>query len=195
MTMTDNATHGPNYPHQINGAKTMTQPTPALRCHDAEACGLGQWQCPSPEASGCAPQPQALHLPALLRDRLGANAAADLLDQQHARIAELESGHNYNIRVIDAYRAQVNALEAQLSAIGAVAACFGADWPDVEGEPEVLRRVKWAARQLKAAPEYAPLTDERIQEIDDETHFHESPDWPRRFARGIEAEARKKPTQ
>lgn len=80
-----------------------------------------------------------------------------------------------------------------LTQIAAVAACFGADWPDVEGEPEVLRRVKWAARQLNAAQEYPLLTDERISEIDDETHFHESPDWPRRFARAIEAEARKKP--
>ena len=34
----------------------------------------------------------------------------------------------------------------------------------------------------------APLTDERIREIDDETHFHEAPDWPVRFARAIEAE-------
>lgn len=90
--------------------------------------------------------------------------------------------------------AQVQAMQSELEQIGAVAACFGADWPDVEGEPEVLRRVKWAARQLKASQERAPLTDERIQEIDDETHFHESPDWPRRFARAIEAEARKKTT-
>lgn len=80
-----------------------------------------------------------------------------------------------------------------LAKIAEVAACFGADWPDVEGEPEVLRRVKWAARQLKAAQEHPLLTDERISEIDDETHFHESPDWLRRFARAIEAEARKKP--
>lgn len=36
-----------------------------------------------------------------------------------------------------------------LAKIAEVAACFGADWPDVDGEPEVLRRVKWAARQLK----------------------------------------------
>lgn len=38
-----------------------------------------------------------------------------------------------------------------LSKIGEVAACFGRDWPDVPGEPEILRRVKWAARQLQAA--------------------------------------------
>lgn len=88
--------------------------------------------------------------------------------------------------------AQVLAMQSELEQIGAVAACFGADWPDADGEPEVLRRVKWAARQLKAAQERAPLTDERIREIDDETHFHEAPDWPVRFARAIEAEARKK---
>ncbi|WP_200843927.1 hypothetical protein [Pantoea sp. 18069] len=40
---------------------------------------------------------------------------------------------------------------ATLAAVGAVAACFGDDWPDVPGEPEILRRVKWAARQLQAA--------------------------------------------
>lgn len=43
-----------------------------------------------------------------------------------------------------------------------------------------------------AAQEHKPLTDERIREIDDETHFHEAPDWPVRFARAIEAEIRKK---
>ena len=32
------------------------------------------------------------------------------------------------------------------------------------------------------------ITDERIREIDDETHFHESPDWSVRFARAIERE-------
>lgn len=49
-----------------------------------------------------------------------------------------------------------------------------------------------AERHAQAAP--APLTDERISEIDDETHFHESPDWPVRFARAIEAELRKAPS-
>lgn len=103
---------------------------------------------------------------------------------------------------IVALRARIAQLEGKtpvvqpddtLAKIAEVAACFGDDWPDVEGEPEVLRRVKWAARQLKAAQERAPLTDERIQEIDDETHFHESPGWPMRFARAIEADVRKKP--
>ena len=32
-----------------------------------------------------------------------------------------------------------------------------------------------------------PLTNEQIQSIDNSTHFHESPDWPIRFARAIEA--------
>lgn len=45
-----------------------------------------------------------------------------------------------------------------LSEIGAVAACFGGDWPDVHGEPEILRRVKWAARQLQATQK-SPLAD------------------------------------
>lgn len=49
------------------------------------------------------------------------------------------------------------------------------------------------AKQAKAAQERKPLTDERIREIDDETHFHEAPDWPVRFARAIEAELRKAP--
>lgn len=31
-----------------------------------------------------------------------------------------------------------------------------------------------------------PLTEEQIKSIDDRTHFHESPDWPLRFARAIE---------
>ncbi len=45
-----------------------------------------------------------------------------------------------------------------------------------------------------AAQERKPLTDERIREIDDETYFHESPSWPLRFARAIEAELRKAST-
>lgn len=31
-----------------------------------------------------------------------------------------------------------------------------------------------------------PLTDEEIRRIDDETMFHESPEWSLRFARAIE---------
>ncbi len=31
-----------------------------------------------------------------------------------------------------------------------------------------------------------PLTDQQIDMIDSSTHFHESPDWARRFARAIE---------
>jgi hypothetical protein len=31
-----------------------------------------------------------------------------------------------------------------------------------------------------------PLTDEEIRQIDSDTHFHESRDWPVRFARAIE---------
>lgn len=55
MNTTDKATRPPNYPHQINGDKTMTPSTPALRFHDAEACALGQRPCPSPAAFCCAP--------------------------------------------------------------------------------------------------------------------------------------------
>jgi len=40
----------------------------------------------------------------------------------------------------------------------------------------------------------APLTDERIRQLDDATNFHESHTWSIRFARAIEAELRKKVT-
>ena len=42
----------------------------------------------------------------------------------------------------------------------------------------------WGFRQF--APRL-PRTEEQIKSIDDRTHFHESPDWPLRFARAIEA--------
>jgi hypothetical protein len=35
-------------------------------------------------------------------------------------------------------------------------------------------------------PAQQPLTEEQIQMIDANTHFHESPDWLARFARAIE---------
>lgn len=213
MTMTENATHQPNYPYQINRDKTMTQPTPALRCHDAEACALGQRPCPSPEACCCAPtgasacisgsekEKAARHYEALAIEASRAppgNIEPDGFLESHPFGLIFHRGKPSQMQLLCGAcppiytAAKVQALQSELDEIGAVAACFGADWPDVEGEPEVLRRVKWAARQLKAAQERPPLTDERIREIDDETHFHESPDWPVRFARAIEAETRRK---
>ncbi len=231
MNTADNATRQPNYPYQIKADKTMTQPTPALRCHDAEACALGQRPCPSPAACCCAPteanssiaesekENAARHYGAMA---LEARAAAECRQPNAAPATDRDThfylaGWNGARRGDDSHTNFRSALRyapasppeqaaralpagmvpaaqpgSTLAQIGAVAACFGDDWPDVPGEPEVLRRVKWAARQLKAQ-ESAPLTDERIREIDDETHFHESPDWPRRFARSIEAEVRKKP--
>jgi len=58
-----------------------------------------------------------------------------------------------------------------LSEIGAVAACFGRDWPDVPGDPEILRRVKWAARQMKATQERKPLSQMQVKEILCEAHY------------------------
>lgn len=87
--------------------------------------------------------------------------------------------------------AQQSEASATLAQIAEVAACFGADWPDVDGEPEVLRRVKWAARQLKTCQERKPLTDEQIVEIDEQALL-DVRKRPRRgycelFTRGIEA--------
>lgn len=42
----------------------------------------------------------------------------------------------------------------------------------------------------EAPPPTSPLTDERIRQLDDETHFHEAHDWSVRFARRVEAEVR-----
>lgn len=39
----------------------MTQPTPALRCHDPDACAMGQTPCPTPRACGCAPIAKPAH--------------------------------------------------------------------------------------------------------------------------------------
>lgn len=69
------------------------------------------------------------------------------------------------------------------------------DWGDADMVAmDNLSAALAAAPRPPTAPERKPLTDERIREIDDETHFHESPDWPVRFARAIEAELRKAPT-
>lgn len=54
------------------------------------------------------------------------------------------------IAASDTRRTHPHSAVQTLSHIGAVVACFAADWPDVPGEPEILRRVKWAARQLQA---------------------------------------------
>jgi hypothetical protein len=57
---------------------------------------------------------------------------------------------------------------------------------DVEWLP-----ASWAIRNgdklyTRPQPAQQPLTEEQIQMIDANTHFHESPDWPVRFARAIE---------
>ncbi|MCT9812456.1 hypothetical protein N0K08_17575 [Acidovorax sp. Be4] len=228
----------------------MTPPTPALRCHDAEACALGLKPCPTPVACGCAPTRANANIGEQEKEKTARHYAALAIEASRAQPAGIDpvakvlsSRPGNDTSTIDKAfpegiklytKAQVQAvldkersallaaikdravagallvsdvqsimegaprppaaqLDNSLAQIAAVAACFGDDWPDVPGEPEVLRRVKWAARQLKAAQTRPPLTDERISEIDDETHFHESPDWPRRFARAIEAELGKAP--
>jgi hypothetical protein len=57
---------------------------------------------------------------------------------------------------------------------------------DVEWLP-----ASWAIRNgdklyTRPQPAQQPLTEEQIQMIDANTHFHESPDWLARFARAIE---------
>jgi hypothetical protein len=49
------------------------------------------------------------------------------------------------------------------------------------------RELGYIARPLvRPQPAQQPLTEEQIQMIDANTHFHESPDWLARFARAIE---------
>jgi hypothetical protein len=49
----------------------------------------------------------------------------------------------------------------ELRQIAAIAACWGCDHPDEPGDTEVVRRVKWAARQLRAVAQApaAPAVD------------------------------------
>jgi hypothetical protein len=50
----------------------------------------------------------------------------------------------------------------ELRKISEIAACWGCDHPDEPGDTELLRRVKWAARQLRAAQaSAAPAVDAR----------------------------------
>lgn len=56
---------------------------------------------------------------------------------------------------------QAPAARDELSQIAAIVACWGCDHPDDPGDTEVVRRVKWAARQLRAAAQApaAPSAD------------------------------------
>ena len=49
-----------------------------------------------------------------------------------------------------------------------------------------------AELEAQVQPAREPLTDERIRQLDDETHFHESHDWSVRFARRVEAEVNRR---
>ena len=60
-------------------------------------------------------------------------------------------------------------------------------------ESEVQPNFKyWGNRGYELIPLYAappklkPLTEQQIMEIEKRVHFHESPDWPIRFARELE---------
>jgi hypothetical protein len=51
---------------EILGAVQHGQPAAGLRCHDANACAMGQQPCPTPAACGCAPAmaaPEAVAVP------------------------------------------------------------------------------------------------------------------------------------
>lgn len=71
-----------------------------LRCHDADACAMGQQPCPTPKACGC--EAETRHDALLLADQYAMHgwiaadpewckATEEVLRSQYARIAELEA--------------------------------------------------------------------------------------------------------
>lgn len=67
---------------------------------------------------------------------------------------------------------------------------------DVRSNSPLLARMERAEQRvqdLEAQQERKPLADEQIQQIDDETPFHESPGWSLRFARNVLAARAKQP--
>lgn len=102
----------------------MTSNQTPFRCHDADACALGQKPCPTPGACGAQPQaqqPEALRHAAWLKKSLtiGAADAAAELERQHAHIAELEARQ-----------------AAHVAALTEVVGCF--DAANVEGLDDAL---------------------------------------------------------
>ncbi|MFG0787960.1 hypothetical protein [Delftia tsuruhatensis] len=66
---------------------------------------------------------------------------------------------------------QAPAALEELRKIAAIAACWGCDHPDAPGDTETVRRIKWAARQLRAAAQApaAPAVD--AETIEDAERF------------------------
>lgn len=58
---------------------------------------------------------------------------------------------------------------------------------DREGETTIVGH-QWLERfaALVITASRKPLTEQQIMEIEKRVHFHESPDWPVRFARELE---------
>jgi hypothetical protein len=78
---------------------------------------------------------------------------------------------------------RVQELEAALKKANGQAEHFEREW--------YLRGDKLEDLQAQLTAQREPLTDEQIQQIDDETPFHESPGWNLRFARNVLAAAAK----
>lgn len=139
----------------------MTKEQSGLRCHDADACAMGQLPCPTPEACGCAPAGQSEAQKWITfyesHEDAASIATAEVLRSQHARIAELEAERIETYRrladetlranqMAEQHRMQCNIradLEAQLSAIGA-------------GGVETLRKREWNGN----APKGGGITDD-----------------------------------
>ncbi|WP_289241989.1 hypothetical protein [Delftia sp.] len=82
----------------------------------------------------------------------------------------------------------------ELRQIADIAACWGCDHPDAPGDTELLRRVKWASRQLRAVAQApaAPAVDAWLQPDDMAAlqRFHETAEDDESYDIGKEAVAR-----
>lgn len=136
MTTNDNATRQPNYPYQINEDKT----TPALRCHDAEACALGQRACPSPAACGCAPTAACASIGEQEREKAAEHYGAMALEARTVglhQIAESSptAGMNIGQRILHVGGRENAAGYIEFGSVAAVRALVGQLLRDLQAAP------------------------------------------------------------
>ncbi|MDH2234570.1 hypothetical protein N5K37_32155, partial [Delftia tsuruhatensis] len=105
--------------------------------------------------------PQAPAAPVLVGD-----GQADAYLADPGRLETLARSHPAGLvralaRAALAAAPQAPAALEELRKIAAIAACWGCDHPDAPGDTETVRRIKWAARQLRAAAQApaAPAVD------------------------------------
>ncbi|WP_310636848.1 hypothetical protein, partial [Delftia acidovorans] len=119
--------------------------------HVRESCNKLWWSVPALEAPAAPGNDLALIV-----------AALEHSQPQMAHYAEPRERH---AQALAAARRLAAAPQApagldELRKIAAIAACWGCDHPDAPGETELVRRIKWAARQLRAVAQAPAAPDD-----------------------------------